>query len=467
VVTRIHGLDSAQSVRFSSVPPLEVRTLAQAPVEASNVSLSSAVRALADAAAQRLPSTTALHVFDLLTADDRRMLASTSDLARAHGFALEDLSKLVVDLIAYRDQQLAAGELGSSLSAALKSAAQRGDPERSAPARPASAAETPALPLSLLSFSARDEALARSILSSMALRDTLIDHDFVRALLDPDRLATHAVDFAFLQRVVVALSPAHADTAVAVEISFARRNARARLSDALSLLGFTTHDLSRFVSEAAEHGAQLLHRRVSRVLFGADSAARTFAVLTTLTRNDRSLLGLLYVASRARRVDLALVDDVARALLSFREVERAPVERGNAARNSLRPDAAHAAARAGLLPAATSSSSESWQDSVPPGERLSQAPAARRFGSVSQLAARMVGSYRSLAPVSLSPAPVVTRPFNLVEALGLGSSISELYRKLLRRRRPRRGRLWRSATTLRARRRRTGQEPTLEALLRR
>lgn len=461
VVTRIHGLDSAQSVRFSSVPPTDARTPSQAPVAASSVSLSSAVRALADAAAQRLPSTTGVHVFDLLTADDRRMLASTSDLARTHGFALEDLSKLVVDLIAYRDQQLAEGELHSSLSAALKMAAQRGESERAAAPVVRSRPEQ-AGPLSLLSFSARDEALARTILSSFALRDTQIDHDFVRALLDPDRLATHAVDFAFLQRVVTALSPLHGDAAIDVDVAFPRREARARLSDALSGLDITTTELRRFVSEAAEHGAKLLHRRVSRTLFGADSRARTFQVLTTLTRNDRALLGLLYVAYRARRADLVVVDDFARALLAFREVERAPIE-GARPRNSMRPEAPGAQRPSLAPPASTSSSRQDGSE-----EGLSLAPFARRFGSMSQLAARMAGSYGSLAPVSLAPTQVIARAFNVVDALGLGALIGELHKKSLRNRRPRKARLWRGATTLRARRSRRGtHEPTLEELLRR
>jgi hypothetical protein len=104
---------------------------------------------------------------------------------------------------------------------------------------------------------------------------------------------------------------------------------------------------------------------------------------------------------------------------------------------------------------------------VPPDERLSQAPFARRFGSVSQLTARMVGSYGSLAPVSLAPAAVIVRPFNLVEALGLDALIGQLHHKSLRNRRPRKARLWRGATTLRARRRRSTYEPTLEELLRR
>jgi hypothetical protein len=88
-------------------------------------------------------------------------------------------------------------------------------------------------------------------------------------------------------------------------------------------------------------------------------------------------------------------------------------------------------------------------------EVLSQPAPARRFGSAAQIAAKLVGSYRSLAPVGgpSSSAQAPARPFNLAEALGLSGLISELSVRARRRRRVR-GRRWRSvAMTLRGRRR--------------
>jgi len=486
-VTRINGLEGAANVRFSSVPPTEVGPRAsQAEVRASSVSLSSGARALAEAAAQRLPSEVGKHVFDLLTADDRRMLTWTSDLARTHGFAEDDLSKLVVDLIAYRDQQLTLGDMGS-LSSALKLAAERGARELSSVEL--AQAGVPAAPLALLSFSARDETLARTILSSFALRDTMIDHSFVRALLDPDRHGTHAVDFAFLRRVVVALSPAHSDGAVDIDMSFARRDAREQLAAALSSLGLHAAELGPYLAEAAEHGPALLHERIAKVLFGPASGRPAQAVLATLTRNDRALLGLLYVAARARGVSVGLVDDVARALVALRDAARPPAARAASvasearARTLLPPLAtdsmfpASSAPGASLAPRASGvpgsqagprvseptsastahelSRNERAGDVPPYDDALAQAAPARRFGSAAQIAARLVGSYRSLAPVGgpSIAAQALLRPLNLAEALGLSGLISELNLRALRRRRLRRRR-WRGASkTLRARRR--------------
>jgi hypothetical protein len=498
------------------------------------LSLSSGARALADAAAQRLPADVGQHVSELLTAHDRLMLSWISDLAQNHGFDQEDLSKLLVDLIAYRDQQLAPGELGS-LSSALSRAAEHGARALSSVAL-AQAPGTEA-PLSLLRFSARDEALARTILSSFALRDTLVDHGFVRALLDPDRHGTHAVDFAFLRRVVLALSPAHADGAVDPGMSFARRDAREQLSTALSSLGLPAAQLTPYLAEAAEHGAGLLHERVSTVLFSGESARSAHAVLATLTRNDRALLGLLYVAARARGVPVGLVDEVARALVVLREATRAPAARapsvaseehgrtvlspagseasprassapsdqtrtressapsaqagpraGSAASAQTGPRASRApSSEAGLRassPASASvappasrvpsaqvgpqissplgastadegSANELWRGVAQHDDALSQPAPLRSFASAAQIAARLVGSYRSLAPVggpSMS-AQVLVRPLNLAEALGLSGLISELNVRAQRKRRWRRQRWRGAATTLRARRR--------------
>jgi hypothetical protein len=76
------------------------------------------------------------------------------------------------------------------------------------------------------------------------------------------------------------------------------------------------------------------------------------------------------------------------------------------------------------------------------------------------MAAKLVGSYRSLAPVGgpSMPAQALSRPLNLAEALGLSGLISELNLRASRRRRLRRRR-WRGATMTFRERRRGPQYP--------
>lgn len=477
------------SVRPPDVAQLTAQTerliegLARA-AQADNVSLSSAVRGLNSTLSQALPELDPDRIFELLTPNDRFVLVRALELAEHEKLDAKEVQRLLVDLARYRATERLAND-GSreqldtkttrALLAALPGNGRRG--ER----------------LALASFSARDEALARRILSSYALRDSAVDPGFVRALVDPDRNPTRAVDFAFLRRLVVALSPSQSE-GVDGKVSLGPRVARAQLAEAFARLGLNAADLPSATRETLAQGRTLLKQRIAQLDANAVSGNKGENPLFALLRaNDRSLLGMLYLAAAQKRSDLRAVDDVARALIELRTAERA-ARSGTASLPSLIPvasgesqapkaqtgaptaDPANASARprppsgtytrASMIPSAlpvplASDAALEAEPGLVLAAELANSdslmpPAARSFGSTSQLAARAAGSYRSLAPpppaqpdatalpsapglaalaASLAPehalstttsaqqASSLARPLDLSQALGLGALI--------------------------------------------
>ncbi|MDB4973488.1 MAG: hypothetical protein JWN48_1829 [Myxococcaceae bacterium] len=189
----------------------------------------------------------------------------------------------------------------------------------------------------------------------------------------------------------------------------------------------------------------------------ADAPWRPFVLLS---RTDRTLLSVLYASARSEGHDLHAVDDVARALLVLRQREQATRAPEAEAQSSAATRLALPApivpreltSHSSLAPSADSSS-EIDASSESSDLARSESYAPRSYGSVTQLAARASSSYRSLLPPaghgsstsllpvaapeqalaaqehapSLRPEAVAgARPFNVAEALGLGSLVSSL-----------------------------------------
>jgi hypothetical protein len=273
-----------------------------------NVSLSGAVRALATALGQLLPDLGPREAAALLTPADRLVLVRARDYASSQHIALDEVKKLVVDLLVYRaleqgsetrfvpQLQAAAAAFASPtlLEEAPTQAAGLAQDNATAPVREGASDALPALrapaandasaqlrpkpaasgmerdTLALPAFTPRDEALARTILSGTALRDTPLDRRFVQALLDPDQQPSHAVDFEFLRRLVIALSPAPEQNALDPLVSFARRDARTQLAQAVSTLAVALHELPALDPESFDQGARVLLQRLPKLLAEAD-----------------------------------------------------------------------------------------------------------------------------------------------------------------------------------------------------
>jgi hypothetical protein len=243
------------SVRPSDVAQLTAQTqqlierLAHA-AHADSVSLSSAVRGLNSALSQALPTLDPARIAELLTPGDRFVLVRALELVEHEKLDPKEVQRLLIDMARYRAGERTLAQAGAferrldtKITRALSEALPQG--ERATAREPAlaqHAAERAGQRLTLATFSTRDEALARRILTSFALRETALDPGFVRALIDPDRSPTHAVDFAFLRRLVVALSPSQSEGADA-KVSLGPRLARSQLAEAFARLPLSASDL--------------------------------------------------------------------------------------------------------------------------------------------------------------------------------------------------------------------------------
>ncbi len=442
---QIKPAEGVEAARLGSVRPASVGQLtSDAQTRSTSVSLSSAARAYATALTDALPLAEALRLYDILTDDDRAVLAWAAEFAHVQGIDLGEVRRLVVDLFAYRAKRVAEREpqradAGVTAPMAEDLPASEGEPL----ARP----HAGQAPLVLPTFTPRDEALARTILASLAIRDTLLDRGFVRALLEPDLHPAHTVDFEFLSRIVVALSPTRSE-ALDATVSFASREARSELARALDALNIAAADLAAVLPAVVRDGPALLRRRLLDLepgQTGAAPASASWRTLLQLTRNDRAVLSLLYVGARERGAEMNAVDDFARALLALRAAERAEAASlrgrpppgdpagGQGARppESAAPRLPRAAAdvapsllqAAGPAPSSPRLAEEAaparpLADAAPheladavafstraqggrpaPSEELSERTVpsvARGYGSATQLAARASGSYRSL-----------------------------------------------------------------------
>ena len=449
---------------------------------AGSVSLSSLARAVAAALSQGLAADTNANLDDLLTSEDRALLDWMSELTKAGGVDVSQVRKLVIDLVAYRRAALALREPSAFPTEGQGIEAQV---PASLATRVSAIDARPQL-LTLPTLTQADETQARTILTSLAARDTLIDRGFVHALLDPDRMPAASVDLAFLARLVGDLSRARAGAATDLGASFARRAARIKLAQAVASLALPTAELEHLEKASTELGRSLLRQRLLQFVESpehalverpsaerADTMRRPWSLLVLLTRNDRALLGTLYASASARGGDLRAIDDVARALIVLRESERAEAEQPlgrpepvgvTVPEQNRRLDVPPRALLRSVAPMSFEQAVEELAEQTIPPEPGPDPFASwmpRSFGSATQIAAKLVGSYGSLVPQSeryrsgpSSRAPAASsvaglaqlahaqgaavqllplgQPLNVVQALGLSGLIAELHAQLLR-----------------------------------
>lgn len=494
---RILPFDGAPSAHLPSNSPSLVGELtavagelALAKASTGSVSLSNLARAVAQALTQGLPADMSLQLDDVLTSEDRSLLDWMSELTKAGGVDASQVRKLVVDLVAYRRSELALRE--PAAFPIEGQAVQAGAPQLAS----APAAALPSRWLSLPTLTPEDETLARGILTSLAGRDTLVDRGFVHALIDPDRTPSPSVGLAFLARLVGDLSRARAGAAVDLAPSFARRTARVSLAQAVASLALPRDELEGVARDSATLGRSLLRQRLLQFAASpelsaekpaadlplaerAEKTPRRWSMFVLLTRNDRTLLSTLYASARVRGGDLRAVDDVARALIGLRESERAEAQQPLDSPEPvgvIMPELSRQldVAPRSLLRSIAPASFEQAMDELAE-QSVRPEPAAdpfaswmpRSFGSATQIAAKLVGSYGSLvpqseryraAPSSRAPAasslaglaqlahaqgaavhlPLLGPPLNVVQALGLSGLLAELHTQLLRAPRKRR-----------------------------
>jgi hypothetical protein len=219
------------------------------------------------------------------------------------------------------------------------------------------------------------------------------------------------------------------------------------LAGALETLALPTKELVAPTPKRVREGADLLRERVTHL------GASPWAALTSLTRNDRAVLGLLYASQVARGGDLRVVDDVTRSLVALRNPAALTPERVGLASGVLRALGTERTALPSVLPPRASV--------VPAPQSFVEAteePVLQRgYGSALQLAAKAAVAYRSVAPprpTSVPPPalrelaitlPSVQRgeaspqvpPFNLVQALGLSALVADVHTQAMRARRRR------------------------------
>jgi hypothetical protein len=372
---RIRLSELPEAVRRPTTPPPSVRPGSVIPRDAVSVMLSSEVRQLVAGLARGLPEVGAMDLYEILSHEDRRMIALASELAATQGLDPAQVELLASDLVNYA--------MSSAVSA------------------PASAASKLTLPV----LSAHDEALARDILAQISARNLPLNVGFVQAMLEPS--APRTVSLEFLRRVVLTMATTQSPPGTWARAVYARREARSELAQAVAKLGITPSALGPATAQVVVAGSVLLRERVE--VIAQQTVRSAWSTLTQLTRNDRALAGMLYVAQQARGGDPRVVDDVVRSLLVLRGLERAaPV-----ARNTEAPRA----------------------PSLAPGR---PADWMRSYGSETQLAARALGAYRSLTPpsfegelVNLPPQPSL----ELARALGLSELIGGVHAQSLRLRR--------------------------------
>jgi hypothetical protein len=128
-------------------------------------------------------------IYSFLTSSDRDVVSSLYEYAQANSIDPVNVDHFAFDLGCYR----ATPNLSDSVGQMFDS--QTGEP------------------LNLEFKNPGDEAIAQRILTSKAISDTQIPHDFLRAQLDPGIKGGHAVDFAFLERIVYASSASGSDGA--------------------------------------------------------------------------------------------------------------------------------------------------------------------------------------------------------------------------------------------------------------
>lgn len=231
-------------------------------------------------------------IYKFLTASDRDTLSSVYEYARDNGIDPGKVDDLAFDLGCYRSHPPS-----SYVDGVGKSFDLDGNPI-------------------VADFSPDDEAAAQRILTSKAMGDTAIPHDFLRTVLDPGLDPTHAVDFGFLEKVVYATSKGGSDGATDPGAVLAPRPAE-RFA-ALQAAGKipSPEQMRSQLTDAPTDPKDLLARYASRIA----------GVPSMLSDDDKTLLGSLYAATAQKygpdSPRLKEVDAAARTLVALRLAER-------------------------------------------------------------------------------------------------------------------------------------------------
>ena len=129
-------------------------------------------------------------VYRHLTGADQEVIAATYEYARDQGIDPQEVDNLAFDLAVYRSRPSSATFV-DSVGHVFD---QDGNPV-------------------IWDFPPEQEATAQRVLTSKALNDSALPEDFLRNVLDPGLQPVHAVNFAFLEKVVYATSTSGSDGA--------------------------------------------------------------------------------------------------------------------------------------------------------------------------------------------------------------------------------------------------------------
>jgi hypothetical protein len=381
---RIKLTDVAEGSRLPAWRPPQVAQLTAEAKQVVTVVLSEEMKALSSTLTRSLSDISSIQ--DVLTQDDRLLIAWAGELAKAEGLDPSELPKLVADLSRYRVQELSGQRVDLTLENVRR-------PDVTAM-------------LSLPSFSPREEAQARAILFGLATTRGTIDPTFVKALLEPDLRSADSVSLGFVQRMIAAMPPGRSDGVGELGAIYARRDARVALVNALEALALPVAKLGKPTPERVELGAVIVRDRAAQI-----TPRSPLQLLTTTSRSDRLLLGMLYVSQTERRGDPRVVDEVARALVTLRSGVR-PVVAPTAPPSSPLSSPIHLAAKAAVA----------YRSVAPPRPNSVPPPALRDLYTPA---------------TSQRPSAVEVAPFNLAQALGLSALVADAHTQAMRARRRR------------------------------
>ena len=220
-------------------------------------------------------------VFSFLTKGDREMLATAYEYANENGIDLSKVDSLAFDLAIHRR----VGPNGH-----IDSAGNMYDLNGN-----------PRIP----QFTEQDEAVAQRLLTSVAIKDTQINHGFLKNLLTPTIHPVHASDFEFLEELVYFFSASGSDGATDPN---AKPVIRHKPED------FPPLDMSRKSSNESNS------TMVSRLL--GIEVGKGMNILDVLSDKDKSTLSQLYAIAQERNEDLTQIDNLALMLASYKMLDQ-------------------------------------------------------------------------------------------------------------------------------------------------
>jgi hypothetical protein len=200
-------------------------------------------------------------VYGFLTATDRDTLANLYEYTQAHGMDPVEVDHLAFDLGIYRSEPPGVVKLDDP------GAAYDADGN-----------------LMPIAFSGDDEATARRILTSKAVKDSALPEDFLRDELTPLTGTDKATDFAFLEKIVYATSTSGSDGSTDPDAVLAPRSAEY----------FRSLQLSKGEILTPEQVKRLAAGRPADAPSFEDYADRVQGLAGFLRDEDKNVLASLY-----------------------------------------------------------------------------------------------------------------------------------------------------------------------------